>query len=110
MDVVLHNNYSESDLERGLVRITQYLDKFGRSNVEGNHTNFGYGGNIAVLVWDEQRWAILRNADKPDLPRHFNYQYQARELIEQYCQHYTSLPEKDCAFWWYKGKRFAKFK
>ena len=97
------------DPELGDVRITQHMDREGQMYYAERHTNYGYSGRIFVFVYDGKNWAWLRNKDKPDLPRGYEYQHQAEKLIEGYVTHYDSLPpETEFSFWWWNGKRFAK--
>tara|TARA_Y100000310_G_C20359010_1_gene658052 strand:- start:30 stop:377 length:348 start_codon:yes stop_codon:yes gene_type:complete len=97
------------DPEPGDVRITQHMDREGQMCYAGRHTNLGYSGRIFVFIYDGQNWAWLRNKDKPDLPRGYEYQHQAEKLIEEYTEHYEGMPsETEFNFWWWKGKRFAK--
>jgi hypothetical protein len=94
----------------GDLRVTQHLDYYGKKNLRGRHTNCGYSGNILVFVHDGERWAWLRNKDKPQLPRNFAFQYEAEKLIEDYITFFDErlTDETEFKFWWWKGKRFAK--
>ena len=105
---MLHNRNKYINPVQGDIRVTQHMDGAGRRNEAGNHTNYGYSGKVLVFVYDGERWAWLRNKDKPKLPSGFGVQYEARELVDDYVRHFSENSPTEFNFWWWKGKRFAR--